>query len=64
MAAVLELLAGSYEQITFGYQVKINEKVSWSLILWWCVNVVVFSAYKPTEQQRVCRIIKVLKLQL
>lgn len=33
MAAVLELIAGSYEQITFGYRVKTDEKVGRSVLL-------------------------------
>lgn len=32
MAAVLELIAGSYEQITFGYRVKTDEKVGRSVL--------------------------------
>lgn len=31
MEAVLELVAGSYEQVTFGYRVNTNEKVDWRL---------------------------------
>lgn len=33
MAAVLELIAGSYEQIAFGYRVKTDEKVSQSVVM-------------------------------
>lgn len=31
MVAVLELVAGSYEQISFGYRVKTDDKVGWSV---------------------------------
>lgn len=37
MAAVLELIAGSYEQVAVGYRVKTDEKVSWSVLFCSCV---------------------------
>lgn len=33
MAAVLELVAGSYEQVTFGYRVNTDEKVHWCFVI-------------------------------
>lgn len=69
MAAVLELIAGSYEQITFGYRVKTDEKVGRSVLF--CndfLNVLYFLILalkkltelsvrlmgRPTGQQPVC----------
>lgn len=45
MAAVLELVAGSYEQVTFGYRVKTDEKVHCEgvILLYNCLVYVLFT---------------------
>lgn len=45
MAAVLELVAGSYEQVTFGYRVKTDEKVHCGglILLYNCLVCVLFT---------------------
>lgn len=45
MAALLELVAGSYEQVTFGYRVKTDEKVQCRgvILLYNCIVYVLFT---------------------